>query len=255
VTRAARVLVAAVAVVALAAAGCSSGGTDRSDRAPAARDITQSEASVLADLLVRNHDAGGAHLVATVPFGVATFRLTGDVDWANHVGRVTVHTDVRGRAATPDRDVVWNPDVVFEEVPGLEQRLAARGRPGVEWVARQLDPRASNLHLVLQLIDTTSSTQRDNPVLLMSNGVRWLRRDHVGATSVDVYRNQRTTYWVGRKDHRLHRLEAALGATRSTATVTFSDLGPRTIATPDDPSIVALADVADLYQQLLGSQH
>jgi hypothetical protein len=239
-------------VFALVAAGCSS--SDGPDHAPAARDITQAEASVLADLLVRNHDAGGAHLVATVPFGVATFRLTGDVDWANHVGRVTVHTEVRGKAAGPDRDVVWNPDVVFEEVPGLEERLAARGRPGVEWVARQLDPRASKLHLVLQLIDTTSSTQRDNPVLLMSNGVRWLRRDRVGATRVDVYRNQRTTYWVGRTDHRLHRLEAALGATRSTATVTFSDLGPRTIDTPDDPSIVALADVADLYQELVGSQ-
>jgi hypothetical protein len=89
-------------------------------------------------------------------------------------------------------------------------------------------------------------------VLLVSNGVRWLRTDQVGGTEVDVFRNERTTYWVGREDHRLHRLDARLSATESVARLDFTAVGPRTIETPDDPAIVALDEVRDLYDRLVG---
>jgi hypothetical protein len=240
---------AILAIVALLAAGCSGG--DEGGRATS-RAVTPAEAGVLADLLVANHDAGGADLVATVEYGVATVELRGQIDWANHVGRVTMHTEVDGKQVGPDRDVVWNPNVVFEEVPGLEAVMAERGRPGVEWVARPLDPQASTLHLLLQLIDTTSSTTRDNPVLLVSNGVRWLRTDEVDGTPVDVFRNGRTTYWVGQQDDRLHRLDADLAATGSVARLDLTDVGSRTVETPDDPAIVALDEVSDVYDQLVG---
>ena len=245
------VAIGMVAAVTLASVACSDddGGTGQAT----SRVVTPEEAGVLADLLVDNHDAGGADFVATVPYGVATVELEGRIDWENHVGRATVHTEVDGKPAGADRDVVWNPNVVFEEVPGLEAEMAARGRPGVQWVARPLDPRSSSLHLLLQLIDTTSSTTRDNPVLLVSNGVRWLRTDEVDGTPVDVFRNDRTTYWVGRKDHRLHRLEARLSATDSVARLDFTDVGPRTIEVPDDPAIVALDEVADVYERLVGN--
>jgi len=148
--------------------------------------------------------------------------------------------------------VVWNPNVVFEEVPGLEQRLAALGRSGIEWVARPLDPRQSQLHLILRMIDATSSTQPENPQLLRDK-VRWLRRDTVAGHTVDVYRSDRTRYWVDRDNHRLVRLEAELSGAPKPATFTFSDRGPRTIETPPDPSIVALSDVGAIYQELIGS--
>lgn len=219
----------------------------------ATRGITRAEADTLAGILVANSKAGGAHVVGEVPFGTATFHLDGEIDWANHVGRVALRTDVEGRSDPPPRDVVWNPNIVFEEVPGLEERLAAEGRPGIQWVARPLSPRESALHLILRLISSTSSTRPDNPQLLRSK-VRWLRSDSVSGTRVDVYRNDRTRYWVARSDKTLRRLEADLANTDSRATLTFADRGPHTIETPPDPAIVALSEVASIYQELIGAE-
>ena len=246
-TRRLGALALALILTGQACSGSSMGSTSR------ARPITQSEASHLADALLKNHDAGGAALVATVPFGVATFTLRGNVDWANHVGRVTVESKLSSGKAAPPRDLVWNPDVVFEEVPGLAEALVAEGRPPARWVARTFDPSTSSLHLILRLIDTASSIQRDNPVLLMSNGTTWVKRTTIDGTPVDVFRQKRTTSYVGRSDGRLHRLDASLAATRSTASVTFSDFGPRVIEVPNDPDIVALDQVRELYRKLVGS--
>ncbi len=206
---------------------------------------------MIAELLVTNARAAGAHVVCVVPFGVSTFHLDGEIDWANHVGRLTIRATTRGAASPAPRDVVWNPNVVFEQVPGLAARLTALGRPAASWVARPLDPAHSRLHLILRLIDSTSSTRPDNPQLLRSK-VRWLRRDRVEGVAVDVFRNQRTRYWVA-DDRTLVRLEAELAGASGAATLTFSDHGPRMIETPADPEIVALGDVADLYGELIGA--
>jgi hypothetical protein len=227
--------------------GCSSSSSTGSS----SKTLTEDQATELATVLYNDGQAGGAALTADVPFGVARFHLKGHIDWSNHVGRVTVHSTVKNKPNVADRDVVWNPDVVFEQVPGLEAELAAQGRPGISWVARQLDPRASTLHLILRLIDTTSSTQRDNPQLLATKA-RYVGRGQVNGAAVDNFQEGTIRYSVGRKDRRLHRMAAKLASIGATATLTFSDFGPRTIATPDDPSIVALDQVSDLYQQLLG---
>jgi hypothetical protein len=247
--RVAQIISTAIVLVALVATGCSS--SSKTSTTP--QHVTEDQAAELASVLYLDGQTGGAALTVDVPFGVARFRLNGEVDWANHVGRVTVHSTVKGKPNVADRDVVWNPDVVFEQVPGLEPKLAAQGRPGISWVARQLDPRASTLHLILRLIDTTSSTTRDNPQLLMSKA-RYLGRSTVGKVAVDMFREGTIRYSIGRKDQRLHRMQAELASIGATATLTFTDFGPREIPTPDDPSIVALDQVSGLYQQLLGTQ-
>lgn len=226
-------------------AGCGGG------REAAPRRITRDEASVLADTLVRNYEAGGARVVASVRFGVLRIRLDGEIDWRNHVGRVTVRSTGASKKVPPF-DVVFNQRVAFEQVPGLAAALTARGRPPKSWVARPMDAAGSRLHLLLTLIDSTSSTQRDNPVALASKGIRWLRRDRVGAVEVDVFDAGRTVTWVGRRDRRTHRLQADLAATGSVATLTFDDFGERVIDVPADPDIVAYDDVADLYRELMG---
>lgn len=230
---------------------------NRADPAPEPRPITAEEASVLADLLVRNFEAGGARVEGEMPYGPATFRFAGEIDWVNHVGRIELRTDLDTGEDPPPRAVVWNRSVVFEEVPGLADALAAQGRPAASWVARPLDPQAAPLHVVLQLIDTTSSDKRDNPVLLRSQGIRWLRRDTVtvgeDAITVDVFENRRTRYWVGVEDQLLHRLDASLESTGTTGVLRFSDRRPRIVAAPEDPEIVALDEVRDLYGALLRS--
>ena len=246
----------AAALVALVVpVGCSDGG-NRAAPTTTLRVITPDEASRLADALVKHHDAGGARVDTRVTYGTASFRATGEIDWVHHVGRVTVtarRSD--GTAATPF-DIAFNPNVTFEQVPGLEAALAARGRPGVGWVERPLDPSTTPIHVLLRLVETASSTVRDNPVLLLQNRVRHVRSDHVDdggkRVAVEVYDEGRTRLWIGTDDGRVHRIEADLASTGSVATVTFSAFGPRTVKVPAEAEIVPVGEVSDLYQKLVG---
>ena len=65
-------------------AGCSDDAADRR----AGDEVTADEAEVLAGLLARNTDEGGADFVATAPFGEdSLLTLTGEIDYADAVGR------------------------------------------------------------------------------------------------------------------------------------------------------------------------
>lgn len=214
------------------------------------RAITETEAGRLADVLLRNHELGGAAVTAVVPYGSRSrFELEGEMDWANHVGRLTVRPTVDGEAATPF-DVAFDQRIVFEEVPGLAEALTEQNRPAAGWVARPLDPTTSPLDVVLRLIDASSSTQRDNPVLLLSRNVRWTGRVEVDGRPCDRFDLGRTGYAVDREDGLLRRVEADLDATSSTVTVELRDHGPRTVPLPTEDQVVPLDAVQELYNQL-----
>lgn len=250
-------ITALVLLAALSAAGLS-GCSDDTATSPASstttavpgRPIDQAEAGRLADTLLHNYEAGGATVSAVVPYGVAKITLTGDIDWKTHVGRVGLHSVVSdGSAATTntDFDIVWTPTVVVQPLAGLAEALRAAGQPAATWVSVPLDPTTSPLHVVLGLIDSAASIQRDNPIGLLSKNIMWVRSDTVDGTAVDVFNLGRSSYWID-SGAVLHRIEAQLSSTNSTATITFSDHGPRTIDTPSD--VVAASDIPDIYARL-----
>ncbi len=238
--------------------GCSStkeaSGPTTAVGSAAGTPITADEASKLADALVNNHTVGGAHVHATIPFGTATFELDGEIDWVGHVGRLTATSTITGQPARAPFDIVFNPNVTFETVPGLEEALGAKGRPGISWVARPLDPASSPLHLPLRLIDTAASTTRDNPILLQQDGVTALGPDLVGDVATHRFDRGRTTIWLGDTDGLTHRIDAELQATRSTATFVFTDFGPRTITVPADVQIVSVDEISELYRTLVAAR-
>lgn len=254
--------VAAAVSIGLGAGGLTGCSDDNTTGSPSpastsepGRPINPDEAGRLADTLLKNYEAGGASITAVVPYGVATITLTGDIDWRNHVGRVHLHSEVAtpgspGSTATPgsaDFDIVWTPSAVAQPLAGLADALRAAGRPAATWVSVPLDPTTSPLHVVLGLIDSASSIQRDNPIGLLSKDIVRLRSDTVDGTAVDVFNLGRSTYWVDASAV-LHRIDAQLAATNSTATITLSKLGVRTIDVPTD--VVAAADIPDIYARL-----
>lgn len=242
---------AAAVVLTLVLTGCGDPAPEVASTTTAAgRPVTEAEAGRLADVLVRNHDLGGAAVSAEVPYGPgASFSLVGEIDWAAHVGRLEVTPTVSGEAGT-SFGVAFDQRLVFEEVPGLAEELAAQGRPAASWVVRPLDPTTSPLDVVLRLIDASSSTQRDNPVLLQSRGTRWVGRATVDGLDCDVFDLGRTRYAVDRADGLLRRVEAELDATSSTVTVGLRDHGPRTVAVPTEDEVIPLEAVRDLYARL-----
>jgi len=244
--------VAVAAVSMVLGAGCSD---DASTAVPAStttvpgRPINQEEAGRLADTLLHNSEAGGASVAAVVPYGVATITLTGEIDWTNHVGRVHLHSDVPTSSATgnADFDIVWSPTTVAQTLPGLADALRTAGQPPATWVSVPLDPTTSPLHVVLGLIDSAASIQRDNPIGLLSKNIVHVRADTVDGSAVDVFNLGNSSYWVDTAAV-LHRIEAQLASTHSTATITFSDRGPRTIEPPTD--VVAASTIPDIYARL-----
>ena len=272
---------AALAACVLLLCSCSDGGSANSDTDTTATTaeteatktaITQEQASVLADVLVKNNDLGGADVTATVPYGVATFTMTGTIDWANHLGRVTVSTEVSTEAnaeanaeveakanakPTTSFDIAFTGDTVYEQVDGLADALVATDRAPAGWVVRSLDPSTSPLDVVLSLLNTSTSIQRDNPVLLISNGTTYLGSATLDGVNdgveTDRFESGRTNFWVGHDDGRLYRESADLDATDSTAVIDFSNHGPRTIELPAATDTVAIDEVADLYRQLRGA--
>lgn len=255
-----------VALVSLCAGGGLTGLTGCSDDATTSapsttgttvpgRPITPDEAGRLADTLLNNNEAGGASVTAVVPYGVATISLNGDIDWKDHVGRVHLHSEVTGNDTTTgtgtgaagDFDIVWTSTVVVQPLAGLADALRTAGLPAASWVSVPLDPTTSPLHVVLGLITSASSIQRDNPIGLLSKDIRWLRSDTIDGTAVDVFNLGRSTYWVDASAV-LHRIDAQLASTNSTAAITFSSHGARTIDTPAD--VVAASDIPDIYARL-----
>lgn len=245
---------AGLCVVASLLTGCTDASTDpatTSTTTAEQRPITEAQASMLADVLTANHTLGGSAVVAIVPYGTVTFELAGEIDWANHVGRLTVRTEPE-KKGTPVRgpfDVAFDQKVTFEQVAGLADALASQGRPPASWVATALDPGTSPLHVVLQLILGLSSTQRDNPVLLRQD-VTYAGEVTVRGAPADRFDMGRSTYAVDRKTGHLVQVTAALETTHSTATIDLSDPGPRVIPLPSADDIVAMADVSDLYRAL-----
>lgn len=232
-------------------AACGSDGAGGGGRPEVeARPITAEEAASLADVLTMNLDAGGSAFRATAPFGLATFGIDGEIDWTNHIGAATVSPEIDGSEPPEPFDVRFDRSIVFEEVPGLAAALESEGRPPAAWIARPLDPESSPLDLILTLIDATASSQRDNPVLLQSNGTEWVGTGDVDGAPADIFDLGRTRYWVDTETGRLVRSEADLEMTGSVVTIDWRDPGPRTVAVPDAADIVDVSTVADLYAEL-----
>ncbi len=76
-----------------------------SDSSP--QSLTDDQAAALSQVLVRNYEAGGAEVTATVPYGVgAELRLDGVIDWVDHGGLAELTTIVEGEE-TERTDVAW----------------------------------------------------------------------------------------------------------------------------------------------------
>lgn len=204
---------------------------------------------MLADVLLTNHTLGGATYTAVVPFGIAGFRLEGDVDWAGQVGRATVTPT--GDAGGAPFEVVFNSEAIIEELPGLAEALPERGGPAAHWVRRPAS--TSPLDIVAALVGGAASAQRDNPVLLQSRGVTYLGAAECPDSTArcDRFRDDRTVYTVKSGEQpRLVGIEATLDVTGSTVEITFTEHGPRSIELPGATDIVALGSIGDLYSQL-----
>jgi hypothetical protein len=205
--RAALALLLAGCCCALAVAGCGdssdSGGastaattaTAAAAAAESGRPVSDEQALVLARMLQRNWQLGGARVSGTIPVHGATVELTGRVDFRAGRGELTL-TDPQGQM----RRYAWTRSVVL-----------AQAAPGSrEWVRQAPDPDRDAVHAAIRLLNLLSAETIDNTTNIKDQDARFLRRETLDGRAVDVYRygaDGATTYWVG-DDGLLRQIEA-----------------------------------------------
>ncbi|RBY88640.1 hypothetical protein [Blastococcus sp. TF02A-26] len=228
---AAGVLLAVVAVL----AGCSDDGAERQP----GDEVTAGEAEVLAGLLARNAEEGGADFVVTAPFGEdSLLTLTGEVDYADAVGRAQAVT-TRGDEAPEVRTVFFTADELwFGDVPGLGEALTAAGLAPAGYVRRPLaalEPGASPplADVLVALVLNLSAAEDDDPGTFRAGDYTWEgQRSIDGNLSAEFGSPAGWTVAVDSSTDLLLQYVTELPGQEQRVTVSLADHGPRDIVPP-----------------------
>jgi hypothetical protein len=188
------------------------------------RPLSDAEAALLSQVLVRDLAAQGADVGAVVDYGPDTqLVLDGEVDWVEHSGSGTLTTTIAQNAEQAEQTEVT-------EVRWNETTVALRPAGG-EWGERAADPSGVPLDQVIALIVASAGSERDNPLLVAQSGARWTGEERIDGADVDVIDGGgRLTYWIDRADGVLRRLDARIVGFDGPTVITFANHGPRDIA-------------------------
>lgn len=218
-------------------AGC--GGGDQAavttTTRPPGSPLSADDTARLSQLLYRNYADGGAEV--TVSFDYSTdlsVLLSGVVDWVGHTGRLSVTTTFAGDRPPDRQAIVFQEDAVYESAtPDDVSRLAAGGRPGVEWLRRAPDPTGRPIDQIIGLLVSLAATRPDNPQLLAQGETTYDRREEVGGETADVYVTKSgASYWVSVDDDRLVRFKGLLEGFTAPVLLDFTSPGPQAVEIP-----------------------
>jgi hypothetical protein len=238
-----RLLASALVTLGVLLAGCSDTEADRQPGDP----VTAEEADVLAGLLARDTEEGGADVVVTAPFGDGgLLTLTGEVDFAGSAGRAQAVTDYGGERPDDVRTLFFTREQIwFGDVPGLPDALAAAGLPEAPFVRRAVatGPDTAPLTDVLvTVLLNLGAPEADDAAAFRGGEHTWEGQRSIDRRLATVYAG-RTGWTVAVDDTTglLLQYVTPLPGQDAEVTVTLSDHGPRTIALPEDGQTVDAA--------------
>ena len=238
-----RLVPLALGLAATLVAGCAA---DAGERAPG-DPVTREEAAVLAGLLQRNHQRGGADFVMTAPYrDDELLTLTGEVDFRDATARaeaVTSFADDR-----PDRTltlVFTAEDVWFAGLPDLPGYLR---RPVVtddgEGPPRLLD-------VVVELLMNLTARTADDPEAFLDGDHTWQGQRSIDGRLTTVFGlEEGRVVAVGASDDLLTQYVTPLPDAGFDVTVTLAEHGRRQIDLPPDTETTDAADHPELAATL-----
>jgi hypothetical protein len=247
-----RLLLPALAVVLALLAGCSSTPTDNKTRNPGDH-VTAGEAAVLAGLLHRNFEQGGADFEETAPYGEGTvLKLTGTVDFLTSEGRAeAVTTFPDGRP--PDSRTVFftTKDIWFGDVPGLSAALTADGLPAATYMRRPLAPVASSgqgqlVDVLVQLVLNLSARSSDDPKSFEKGNYTWLGQRSIDGRLASDYTLASGAKVAVASNKTLLQYVTTLPDQNFEVTITLPAHGRRSIELPAATDTVSATDHPDV---------
>lgn len=245
-------------VVLAAAAALLTGCTAEAATRSVGDDVTRAEAEVLADLLHRNHQEGGADFVVTAPYrdGVV-LTLTGEVDFRDGVGRAQAVTTFGDDREDVVRTVFFTAEELWTgDVPGLAEALADAGERSATYLRRELTTAADDGEPVLAdllavLVLRLSAESADEAESFLGADYDWQGQRSIDSrlTAIFGLRNGRTVA-VSAADDLLVQFSTPMLDGAFDATVTFSDHGARTVHLPAAEETAEAADHPEIAEAL-----
>jgi len=231
------------------AAGCGGDGAQR--RAGDA--VTEADAALLAGLLQRNHEAGGADFVVTAPFGPeAVLTLTGEVDFRAGTGRAQAVTSTGSTEAV--RTVFFTrEDLWFGDVPGV-----AEAGSGTIYLSRPLTVEGKRPPLVDVLVTVLlglAAEDADDPAAFLDAGYSWQGRRSIDGRPTELFGlpGGRAVAVSSTTDVLVQfatPVPADSGADDLEVTTTLAEHGRRSLDLPDEERTVPVADHPELAAAL-----
>ena len=254
-----RRLVAVTAGLVLALVpGCSA--DEPGERRPGAP-VTEDEARMLAGLLHRNAEQGGADFVATAPHGEeALLTLIGEVDFADRIGRAQAVLSAGDDSAERTRTVFFSPDTLwFGDVPGLPEALSADDAPDAAgdaaYLRRPLEVEDADgaplVDVLAEMVLRLSAGRDDDPRAFLDGGYTWQGQRAIDGRLASVYASASgQTVAVAASDDLLLQYETRLPGSDIDVTVTLGDHGEQDIELPEDSEAVDVADHPEMADSI-----
>ncbi|MGY1855636.1 hypothetical protein [Modestobacter sp. SYSU DS0290] len=234
-------------------AGCSSDSdTPRSPGDP----VTDAESEVLAQLLARNVEEGGADFVVTAPYADgAVLTLTGEVDFREPAGRAQAVTTFDDGRPDDTRTLFFTEESIwFGDVPGLADAVTGAGLPEASYVRRPLAAaatggNASLIDVLLTMVLRLGSDQEQDPRSF--SGYTWQSSQLIDGELAATFSNgQGTTVAVAADSELLVQYVGRITDQEFDVTITLSDHGPREIGLPSDEETLSATEHPEIAAEL-----
>lgn len=242
-------LLPALGVLVALATGCAGDGDRRETGDP----VTEADATLLAGLLQRNHEEGGADFVVTAPYGPeSVLTLTGEVDFRAGTGRAQAVTSTGGSEET--RTVFFTrEDLWFGDVPGVEAVDA-----GTVYLSRPIAVDGKQPPLVDVLVTVVlglAAEDADDPAAFLDAGYSWQGRRSIDGRPTELFGlpGSRTVAVSSTEDVLVQfatPVPAGPGAGDLEVTTTLAEHGRRSLDLPDGEKTAPVADHPELAAAL-----
>ena len=176
------------------------------------------------------------------------------MDWVNYDASAVLAAKRRDGVPVEPQTLLWTRGQLVQELAGLEAAMKAKGRTGVRFVSRPIDPNRASLDRVIVLINSMSQLRPENPILLRQrDDVAFAGTAELDGVTHDRFRFGSTTYWVvasGASKGNLGQVVAEFKGIEKPVTVRFTKHGPKTITPPPSEAVVDGSTIADVLQRL-----